>query len=401
LQPTAITGAVVTNFLWGLLPDNERTLDAWARRFQVSARNPVALLSHVGEDCAGAVQFVREDRMDEVQAAADKTPQVEWLDEAQLERRIQHLAQDTSAARENATEGQFSLSGAQAKTALYFDSRRRRWGVPQGRTPTTHILKPATSEFDAFDLNEHFCLTLARRVGLAAASTECRAIGGVPTLIAERYDRIRREVRWQRIHQEDCCQALGIHPGSKYENQGGPGFATIMTVLEGTDEPEADRERFMRTACLAYLLAATDAHAKNFSLLYSRGSERYSMRLAPLYDIASAWPYSKQIPAQKMKLAMRIGRHYRLREIQPRHFVELAKSCRYSPDALLATLGNLAAQVPDEASAIIAELRQAEIADEMLERLLDGLASHCKNVADRLTKGGHAATTPHPMRSNF
>src|SRR3984893_19476140 len=95
--PTLYTGRRVLNFLWGLLPDNARILDAWARRFQVSARNPIALLSHVGEDCAGAVQFVREDRMDEVQAAADKTPQVEWLDEAQLERRIQHLAQDTSA----------------------------------------------------------------------------------------------------------------------------------------------------------------------------------------------------------------------------------------------------------------------------------------------------------------
>jgi serine/threonine-protein kinase HipA len=153
IQPTGITGSVVTNFLWGLLPDNERTLDAWARRFQVSARNPVALLSHVGEDCAGAVQFVREDRLDEVQAAADAPPQIEWLDDAQLERRIQHLAQDTSAARESATEGQFSLSGAQAKTALYFDKRHRRWGVPQGRTPTTHILKPVTNEFDAFDLN--------------------------------------------------------------------------------------------------------------------------------------------------------------------------------------------------------------------------------------------------------
>src|SRR5580700_10731167 len=95
IQPTGITGSVVTNFLWGLLPDNERTLDAWARRFQVSARNPVALLSHVGEDCAGAVQFVREDRLDEVQAAADAPPQIEWLDDSQLERRIQHLAQDT------------------------------------------------------------------------------------------------------------------------------------------------------------------------------------------------------------------------------------------------------------------------------------------------------------------
>jgi serine/threonine-protein kinase HipA len=390
IQPTGITGSVVTNFLWGLLPDNERTLDAWARRFQVSARNPVALLSHVGEDCAGAVQFVREDRLDEVQAAADAPPQIEWLDDAQLERRIQHLAQDTSAARESATEGQFSLSGAQAKTALYFDKRHRRWGVPQGRTPTTHILKPVTNEFDAFDLNEHFCLMLARRVGLAAASTECRIIGGVPTLIAERYDRIRREGRWLRIHQEDCCQALGIHPGSKYENQGGPGFAQIMTLLEGTDEPEADRERFMRSACLVYLIAATDAHAKNFSLLYGRGGERYSMRLAPLYDIASAWPYPKQIPVQKMKLAMRIGRHYRWREIQPRHFTELARSCRFSPATLLAILRELATRLPDEASALIGELHQTKITGDMLSGLLDGLTTHCRNVASQLEKAAGA-----------
>jgi serine/threonine-protein kinase HipA len=384
LQPTAITGSVVTNFLWGLLPDNERTLDAWARRFQVSARNPVALLSQVGEDCAGAVQFVREDRLHEVQAAAGGAPQVEWLEETQLERRIQHLAQDTSAARETATEGQFSLSGAQAKTALYFDSKLQRWGVPRGRTPTTHILKPIPNEFDAFDLNEHFCLMLARRVDLAAASTESVVIGGVRTLIAERYDRIRRGGRWQRIHQEDCCQALGIHPGSKYENQGGPGIAAIMRLLEGTDEPEADRKRFMRTACLVYLLAATDAHAKNFSLLYSRGRERYSMRLAPLYDIASAWPYPNQIPVQKMKLAMRIGRHYRWREIHPRHFEELAKSCRYPPGDLLATLGDLAARLPDEASALVAELRQTRIAAEMLRKLLDGIATHCKSVEAQL-----------------
>jgi serine/threonine-protein kinase HipA len=334
----------------------------------------------VGEDCAGAVQFVREDRLDDVLDAANKTPQVEWLEEAELERRIQHLAKDTSAARENASEGQFSLSGAQAKTALYFDSRRRRWGVPRGRTPTTHILKPVTNEFDAFDLNEHVCLTLARRLGLAAASTQCRAIGGVPTLIAERYDRIRRGARWQRIHQEDCCQALGIHPGSKYENEGGPGFPEIMRLLEGSDDPEADRERFMRTACLVYLLAATDAHAKNFSLLYSWGKERYSMRLAPLYDLASAWPYPNQIPVQKMKLAMRIGRHYRWREIQIRHFEELAKSCRYSTDTLLAALGDLAARLPAEASALVTELRESGIADQILARLLDGIATHCKNV---------------------
>jgi serine/threonine-protein kinase HipA len=53
-------------FLWGLLPDNAAVLDRWARRFQVAARNPFALRSHVGEDCAGAVQFVRPERLEDV-----------------------------------------------------------------------------------------------------------------------------------------------------------------------------------------------------------------------------------------------------------------------------------------------------------------------------------------------
>jgi serine/threonine-protein kinase HipA len=235
LRPGPHTGAPVINFLWGLLPDNERTLDTWGRQFQVSARNPIALLACVGEDCAGAVQFVREDRLDDVLATEKQAPKIEWLDDAELESRIRHLTEDAGATRESIAEGQFSLSGAQAKTALYFDRQRKRWGIPQGRSPTTHILKPVANGFDGFAENEHFCLALARRIGLAAAITEWQSIGGIPTLIAERYDRIQLAGRWHRIHQEDCCQAPGIHPGSKYENEGGPGFAQIMSLLEGTD----------------------------------------------------------------------------------------------------------------------------------------------------------------------
>src|SRR6185437_3599729 len=384
LRPGPLTGTPVVNFLWGLLPDNERTLDAWGRRFQVSARNPVSLLAHVGEDCAGAVQFVREERLDEVLATDRNTPQIAWLGDKDLERRILHLSQDAGAVRESALEGQFSLSGAQAKTALYFDRQRQRWGIPQGRTPTTHILKPASKDFDGFAENEHFCLVLARRVGLAAANTEWQRIGGISTLIAERYDRVRIAGRWRRIHQEDCCQALGIHPGSKYENEGGPGFAQIMSLLEGTDDPRIDRDRLMKTACLAYLLAATDAHSKNFSLLYSRGSSRPSMRLAPLYDIASAWPYPRRIPPQKMKLAMRIGRHYRLKEILPRHFSELAKACRFPADALLAMLKDLSVQLPDEGLTVMKEIESSGMARAVLVALMDGLAAQCKVTSQSL-----------------
>jgi serine/threonine-protein kinase HipA len=377
LARVPLTGTPVTNFLWGLLPDNERTLDAWSRQFQVSARSPAALLAHVGEDCAGAVQFVREERLDDVLKTNTRAPQVEWLEEAQFERRIRHLSEDAGATRESAVEGQFSLSGAQAKTALYFDKKRKRWGIPQGRTPTTHILKPASNSFEGFAANEHFCLTLARRIGLAAATTEWRSVGGIPTLIAERYDRTLLAGGWHRIHQEDCCQALGIHPARKYENEGGPGFREIMSLLGSTDEPVVDRDRLMRTACLVYLLAATDAHAKNFSLLYARGTERSSMRLAPLYDIASAWPYPRKIPVQKMKLAMRIGRHYRVREIQPRHFKELAKACGYSAEVLLATLAELAERLPDEALVVAKEVGGDEVAREVMGMLVDKLNMQC------------------------
>jgi serine/threonine-protein kinase HipA len=391
LRPGAHTGVPIVNFLWGLLPDNERTLDAWGRQFHVSARNPVALLACVGEDCAGAVQFVREERLDEVLSAGNKAAGIEWLDDADLERRIRHLAQDAGATRESASEGQFSLSGAQAKTALYFDRQRKRWGIPQGRTPTTHILKPVSNDFDGFAENEHFCLALARRIGLAAANTEWQSIGGIPTLIAERYDRVQLAGRWHRIHQEDCCQALGIHPALKYENEGGPGFAQIMSLLEGSDEPGVDRDRLMKTACLVYLLAATDAHSKNFSLLYSRGVDRPSMRLAPLYDVASSWPYPRRIPPQKMKLAMQIGRHYRLREILPRHFEELAKACRYPAQTLIATLTDLTGQLPDEGLSLLKEIEARGMRREVLMKLLDGLSTQCKATERHLSRSSRAS----------
>jgi serine/threonine-protein kinase HipA len=377
------SGSAVVNFLWGLLPDNELTLGAWGRQFQVSARNPVALLAHVGEDCAGAVQFVREERLDAVLTTNRKSPEVEWMSSAQLEQRIQHLSRDAGATRESALEGQFSLSGAQAKTALHFDTGRKRWGIPKGRTPTTHILKPATNGFEGFAENEHFCLALARRVGLASANTEWRMIGDVPTLIAERYDRIQLSGVWHRLHQEDGCQALGVNPASKYENEGGPGFPQLMSLLASSDDPASDRDRLMKTACFVYLLAATDAHSKNYSFLHTRGEGRPSMRLAPLYDIASAWPYPRRIPPQKMKLAMRVGRHYRVQEIQLRHFAELAKACSYPEERLHDSLRNLAEALPDEALAVARSITTGEVGRAVIDALVDKLGGQCRQTLRR------------------
>ena len=133
--PTAIEA-----FMWGLLPDNELVLQRWAQKFQVSARNVFALMSHVGEDCAGAVQFIPPDRLEAVQSGSQD--QVEWLDEKGIAERLRTLREDHAAWRLARDTGQFSLAGAQPKTALLLE--KARWGIPSGRTPTTHILKPPT-----------------------------------------------------------------------------------------------------------------------------------------------------------------------------------------------------------------------------------------------------------------
>ena len=144
--------ARIEAFLWGLLPDNDRVLQNWGKRFQVSPKNVFRLITHVGEDCAGAVQFVTPERL-ETLIAEPSAREVQWLTEDDVADRLRTLRADHSAWRAASDTGQFSLAGAQPKTALLFE--RRRWGVPSGRIPTTHILKPPTGEWDGHAENEH------------------------------------------------------------------------------------------------------------------------------------------------------------------------------------------------------------------------------------------------------
>ena len=157
----------ITPWLWGLLPDNEAVLSRWARQFHVSTSSPFSLLSTpVGEDCAGAVRFAPPDELDRM---LERPGTVTWLTEDGVAQRLRELREDSTAWLGRTFTGQFSLAGAQAKTALLFENGK--WGVPSGAIPTTHILKPAVAGFDDHDLNEHLCLDAARRCGLLVART--------------------------------------------------------------------------------------------------------------------------------------------------------------------------------------------------------------------------------------
>lgn len=184
-------------FLWGLLPDNELVLDRWARKFQVSARNAFRLIAHVGEDCSGAVQFLSPERVSNLRENGE--PEISWLTPTDLAERMRILRDDAAAGRIARDTGQFSLAGVQPKTALL--RKGRRWGIPSGRIPTSHILKPATRDFDGHAENEHLCLAAANDLGLITARSEVKQFGDVSVIVVERYDRYGEGTDLRRIHQ--------------------------------------------------------------------------------------------------------------------------------------------------------------------------------------------------------
>jgi serine/threonine-protein kinase HipA len=370
--------SVVQAFLWGLLPDNEIVLGRWATKFQVSARNVFALISHVGEDCAGAVQFVTPDRLDAIRSG--KEDEVEWLDEPDIAKRLQTLRHDHAAWRLPGDTGQFSLAGAQPKTALLLQNKR--WGIPSGRMPTTHILKPPTGHFDGHSENEHFCLMLARNLGLPAAQSKVMRFEKEIAIVIERYDRQHNGNAIDRIHQEDICQALGIMPTKKYQNEGGPGAADIVELLRtySTDR-EADVNTFVDAVGLSWLIAGTDAHARNYALLLGGGPH---VRLAPLYDIASILPYD-EFDMHKLKLAMKVGGEYEFCQIGSRQWQKFARELRLDVAELIGRLGSMAKRLPDEANRARTRARAEGLDEAIINRLATRLierANECRRTLD-------------------
>jgi serine/threonine-protein kinase HipA len=368
--------SAVQAFLWGLLPDNEIVIGRWATKFQVSARNAFALISHVGEDCAGAVQFVTPERLDAIRAG--KEDKVEWLGEPDIAKRLQTLRDDHAAWRLPRDTGQFSLASAQPKTALLLQNKR--WGIPSGRIPTTHILKPPTGHFDGLSENEHFCLMLARKLGLPATQSKVMRFENEIAIVIERYDRQPKGNQILRVHQEDTCQALGIMPTKKYQNEGGPSAADIVELLRtSSTDREADVNTFLDALGFNWMIAGTDAHAKNYSLLLGSGPH---VRLAPLYDVASNLPYD-EFDMQKLKLAMKVGGEYKLGLIGLRQWQKLARETRLNADELIARLGSMAKRLPNEAddarTRAQAEGLDKEILDRLAARLIER-SGQCERV---------------------
>lgn len=325
LREDPYKGTPVAAVFENLLPDSEQLRRRVAERVGAEGTDAYSLLSRIGRDCVGALQFLPED------APAEGAEGVngEVVTAEAIEKILKNLTQ-APLGLERDQDFRISIAGAQEKTALL--RHKGKWWKPTASTPTTHILKRQMGTLpNGLDLsnsveNEFFCLRLLAAFGLPVNRAEIAIFGKTPALVIERFDRRwTKHGRLLRLPQEDCCQALSVPPGRKYQNEGGPGIADILRLLGGSDTPAEDQKLFLKAQILFWLIGATDGHAKNFSLFLG---PRGSFHLAPFYDVLSAQPslVSRQIQKKQMKLAMFVGdsRHYTLQGIHGRHFIQSA-----------------------------------------------------------------------------
>jgi serine/threonine-protein kinase HipA len=379
LSRASHTHATIDPFLRGLLPDSDAVLARWGRRFGVSANSPFALLSHVGEDVAGAAQFVIPERLDEATAPG----KVDGVDEDYIADRLRTLRSDRSAWDDARAPGQFSLAGAQSKFALY-RSPTGQWGLPTGRQATTHILKPALPDLADQDVNEHLCLVAARNLGLRAARSEVMIFGDQRAIVLPRYDRqLASNGQVIRVHQEDLCQALAIPPDRKYEDEDGPGIVTMVELVR-TVQPVAEAvsstEHYVKALAYNWLIYGPDAHAKNYSLLLS-GAE---VLPSPLYDISSVLPYPTSFNMPQMAMAMSVNGKYQNNLIHREDWAALAADLGLDPDQVLYWVRDLAVRVPDALNTAARANRSYVGHLPVVQALVDNVARYSRQLAINL-----------------
>ncbi len=366
---------VVWPYLCNLLPENPNVLQRWAQQYHVSAGNPFKLLTHVGADVPGAAQFIPPERLAEIQA---DQPTIDWMTLDELADRLRQLRDDISAVRRPGDVGKMSLPGAQAKTAFYWHEQTNRWGVPGGRAPTTHIIKPAIPGFRGLVENEHICQDIASRLGLPAARSRVLELDE-SYIVVERYDRLPPlpgSPFVRRIHQEDVCQALGLMPARKYQEEGGPGIAAIITLIRRVgSNPQVDVDRFLQANMLNWLIGGSDAHAKNYSLLIGAADE---IRLAPLYDTSSQLPY---VDLVAQRVSMKIGEHYDIPRVSLADWRKLARASEVPEERVFTILSGMARELPDHISAACNQAIAEGLDKVVVAPLLDQLVAHVKERA--------------------
>lgn len=380
LREESYSGTAVISFFENLLPDNNGIRRQVAARVKADGTDAYSLLSKIGGDCVGALQFLPWHADPGKPDVISGRP----ISDEGIARKIAAL-KTAPLGMDGEDAFRISIAGAQEKTALLHHDGQ--WMIPSGPTPTTHIIKPQIGQIPGgIDLsnsveNEYLCLRLCAAFGLPVANAMIEDFAGTKALSIERFDRFRTaDGRLLRLPQEDICQALSVPPERKYQADGGPDNQAVMTLLKGSDSPQEDQRAYLKAQIVFWLIGATDGHAKNFSIFLLTGGR---FRLTPLYDVLTAQPSvdAGQVEISRFKMAISAGNknHYKIANITPRHFLQTAGRCDFDPAIIARELETLLDTGHAVAQACISSL-PGSFPEELVHSTLQGMESRLRSI---------------------
>lgn len=374
-------------YFGGLLPEGEAARLAIGQRFGINSKNTFSLLRVIGNDCAGAVSL---HEVDEPERETDWFPLTgRVLAEKELAQHIRDLPTKPLFIGLNGLR--LSLAGVQDKAAVCLINNEIV--LPHAGSPTTHILKPALKLLDSTVQNEYLCLRMAKNLGFDVPHVEMRRANGLPYLLIERYDRECDGDKLRRLHQEDFCQALGITSTYKYQTDGGAGLQQCFDLLKKISQPAKARTRLAQMVVFNYLVGNTDAHGKNFSLLYKANG---GLALAPFYDILCTQAY----PGLTRNMAMEIGGNYQISNVRAEHWKKFSKAIGFSYPRLKTIIQDQLERLMDVAEAERDLLRAGSFDTKVLDKMLFFFKKQVFDTTKRLefnkptTAQSKVSTTP-------
>ncbi|CAM2157613.1 serine/threonine-protein kinase HipA [Pararobbsia alpina] len=337
LSGDAAASGAVHRFLENLLPEG-RALDIAAIVNQVSKANTFALIHALGKEPVGALSFLALNADSEEAARAALKQEIEPIRRRLSHEELSQRIRERDAFPFPVWDGKvrLSLAGYQDKLQVLVEGDELSFA--DGALSSTHLLKPESlNPFTPHMVaNEHFCMTLAARMGLPVAPVTIRRLPE-PVLLIERFDRTvlwSKEVEARaeavtRIHVIDACQALDVPSTFKYERNLGAGadvrdiregvsFERLFSLLDMMVASAKARQFLLRFALLQLLLGNSDAHGKNISFRV----QKEGLAPAPLYDLVCVHVYGDKIDGD---MAMAYGDVFRMEDISPFALADFAR----------------------------------------------------------------------------
>lgn len=352
-----IASGAIRRFLENLLPEGH-ALDIVASSQGIAKSNVFALIRALGSETTGAFRFLPQGVDGTVEQAATARREISI---AELDQRI--AGRDQRPLIEWDGKMRMSVAGYQDKLLVYFDGQPEdgaRMFLPDFPLASTHILKPqpTAARLPFMVANEHFCMTLASALKFPVAPVAILRTPR-PVLAVSRFDRAvlpAAEVRVERKHIIDACQAADLPVSYKYErNIGSVGDAAnyrdgvslpvLFSILQFVNRKAVDKLAMLRWALFQLVIGNSDAHGKNFSFFVHRSG----LQAAPWYDLVSVAQY----PQFSHELAMAFGDEFNLDQVKAFALADFAQRCGIDRHLLLRETKRLRDGVRQHAAALV------------------------------------------------